>query len=759
MSTQQLASWLKLQNQSVWDTKVAEWLKRTQGRALKEQSAKSGRSQPAAAGSGEAKARAKPAPKPTSTSQGKQEAKALTRLKEDLIELENYVPWNAVVSSWGSKRGQWGKKLEECTDVASIARHLATLEQALLAHSLEPEWRASNRDEWTADLLKESSAQKVRGLLREMEESIRWTAFAKQGELHEGLKKLLGTPGGALLKDAIIDGGDGIPSTIKTLRLRIEQFECSSFADLVSECRALATGSSNPVAVLEGVNEVLGAAEAEEAEEEAEGDDDDDEGEAGMSVDVPTSATRKRGAAASSPKGASGAGMADSPRGEAEMSQDLKEGLHASGAKRSRMMAKEAKFEQFKKQQQLHPEYAGVYAETLIEKQEMHQYQELRVFRGRVDEGTIVGILHFEPHTTLRELRRMLQTNLGFDCDNPEEELSLSRGSYDPGGEDATEPIDGLLCPIPLTQNHKVVHTLFPRPRHVLVVQPRDERPLSDEMLDSVRRRALEGEEILTFDLSRGHERQPIPVFNGADGDPSPDDFTYVTECVVNEGLRLLLGGPLRDPWTCPYVESGTQKAEEMAYTADSKFLHKHHTIDSVYECTLASGCGLDCKNRMVQRGPQYRLEVIRCMEKEGRFVKGWGVRSPDFVPRGSFLCEYIGEYISDDEAEMRGIKYDDQNMSRLMDVVGDGKDVVRMCIDATHFSNLGRFLNHSCDPNVFKQRVFCDHNSRLPRIAFFALRDIQPLEELAYDYGYADVPGKTMPCMCGADNCQKLLY
>ena len=34
--------------------------------------------------------------------------------------------------------------------------------------------------------------------------------------------------------------------------------------------------------------------------------------------------------------------------------------------------------------------------------------------------------------------------------------------------------------------------------------------------------------------------------------------------------------------------------------------------------------------------------------------------------------------------------------MSRLMDVVGDGRDVVRMCIDATHFSNLGRFLNHS---------------------------------------------------------------
>ena len=91
--------------------------------------------------------------------------------------------------------------------------------------------------------------------------------------------------------------------------------------------------------------------------------------------------------------------------------------------------------------------------------------------------------------------------------------------------------------------------------------------------------------------------------------------------------------------------------------------------------------------------------------------------------------------------AHSRGILYDNQKMSRLMDVVGDGKDVVRMCIDATRFSNLGRcvhlgpstltwiynevataaranrFLNHSCDPNCFKQRILCDQNSCLPRI------------------------------------------
>jgi len=335
----------------------------------------------------------------------------------------------------------------------------------------------------------------------------------------------------------------------------------------------------------------------------------------------------------------------------------------------------------------------------------------------------------------------------------------VAAGAVASGGE----PIDELV-PLPTTQNHKLVYPLFPSSSHVLVVGIRKAH-ISDEVRKSVAARALSKEKTLHVDLSLGGEKLPIPVFNGADEDASGMDFTYVTECVVSEGMRMLLGGPMRDTWQCPYAEEASKGEGEddkpivMAYDTGGLFLHPPHTIDSVYECTLASGCGLECRNRVVQRGPKYRLEVIRCMEKENKFVKGWGVRSPDFIPKGSFICEYIGEYISDDEAESRGIRYDNAKMSRLMDVVGDGRDVVRMCIDATRFSNLGRFLNHSCDPNVFKQRVFCDHSSRLPRIAFFALRDIPALEELAYDYGYADVPGKTMPCLCGAWNCKKLLY
>jgi hypothetical protein len=126
--------------------------------------------------------------------------------------------------------------------------------------------------------------------------------------------------------------------------------------------------------------------------------------------------------------------------------------------------------------------------------------------------------------------------------------------------------------------------------------------------------------------------------------------------------MRLLLGGPLREPWPCPFdIIDGPRAMDEpggssggggpgracgkLAYTSDSRFLHPPHTVDSVYECTLASRCGLECPNRLVQRGPTFRLEVHRCeLDHKTAFSKGWGVRSPEIIPRGSFICEYIGE-------------------------------------------------------------------------------------------------------------------
>lgn len=641
-------------------------------------------------------------------------------------------------------------------------------------NSFLPDWRDGGvRDEWAEELLKESRAAEVRNYVRELEEHLRWKDFALRSNMQNDLKKLLGTAvAGPLLRDVdVVAKAMGAEQPLKQVQTKIANLEYSKVETLIDDLTSIAAATSNAEQATKAVKDAFqplvsetvsgGASKTAREEPTAKG--------AGTTFSDEVATVEQaeyRSLSVEQPE--------EDEEG-VDMDVLLQEDIREAGVKRSRQLEKENTFDQFKKEQKLHPEYAGIYADAFLAAPlEMHFFRELLVFHKQVRVDTVVGMVQLQPHTTMRELRLLLRDELGLV--GGEEELALSRGAFpedagssvsDEAGsavEAASAAAQTALCPILLTQNHKLACTFFVHPSQVLVFDRPRTPPKNAVLLKELAERAREGERLLVIDVSRGHEPQPIPVFNGADAEPAPMDFTYVTHCVVNEGLRLLLGGPLRDPWPCPYddVAAAAEDFDGMPYDGERRFVHEPHTVESIFECTLMNRCGMACKNRLVQFGPRYRLEVFRCCKSPGdnqKYVKGWGVRSPDFVPKGSFLCEYIGEYISDDEAESRGIRYDDQKMSRLMDVHGDGKDSVRMCIDATRFSNLGRFLNHSCDPNVFKQRVFCDHNSRLPRIAFFAARDIPPFEELAYDYGYADVPGKTMPCLCGARNCKKLLY
>ncbi|XP_066516209.1 histone-lysine N-methyltransferase SETDB2 isoform X2 [Hoplias malabaricus] len=81
--------------------------------------------------------------------------------------------------------------------------------------------------------------------------------------------------------------------------------------------------------------------------------------------------------------------------------------------------------------------------------------------------------------------------------------------------------------------------------------------------------------------------------------------------------------------------------------------------------------------------------------------------------------------------------------------------------LDALKEGNVARFINHSCNPNLFVQNVFVDtHDLKFPTIAFFTCRPIQAGTELTWNYSYTpgSDPEHEVPCLCGYKNCQAIL-
>jgi SET domain-containing protein len=129
--------------------------------------------------------------------------------------------------------------------------------------------------------------------------------------------------------------------------------------------------------------------------------------------------------------------------------------------------------------------------------------------------------------------------------------------------------------------------------------------------------------------------------------------------------------------------------------------------------------------------------------------IAGKGAFATRKIRSGTRVAEYVGEIISDAEADRRYPDNDDVAHHTFLFSVGWGK-----CVDASVNGGDARFINHSCDPNceatIEKRRVFID-----------AIRTIQPGEELFYDYQYergreSDATARRKyPCHCGSEKCR----
>ncbi|XP_017259275.1 histone-lysine N-methyltransferase SETDB2 isoform X2 [Kryptolebias marmoratus] len=89
------------------------------------------------------------------------------------------------------------------------------------------------------------------------------------------------------------------------------------------------------------------------------------------------------------------------------------------------------------------------------------------------------------------------------------------------------------------------------------------------------------------------------------------------------------------------------------------------------------------------------------------------------------------------------------------------GAEVEDVClVDASKEGNVSRFINHSCQPNLFIQNVFTDsHDPAFPVIAFFTDRVLKAGAELTWNYSAgahgASGQKQEVPCLCRSDGCR----
>ncbi|KAL9394520.1 hypothetical protein Peur_013805 [Populus x canadensis] len=218
--------------------------------------------------------------------------------------------------------------------------------------------------------------------------------------------------------------------------------------------------------------------------------------------------------------------------------------------------------------------------------------------------------------------------------------------------------------------------------------------------------------------------------------------------------------------------QTSVSKEYEFTRITTNQFLHrsrKTQTIDEIMVCYCKApvagrlGCGDECLNRMLNiecvqgtcpcgdhcSNQQFQKRNYARMTWERCGKKGFGLRLDEDISRGQFLIEYVGEVLDVHAYEARQKDYASKGHKHFYFMTLDGSEV----IDACAKGNLGRFINHSCDPNCRTEKWVV--NGEIC-IGLFALRDIKKGEEVTFDYNYVRVVGAAAKrCYCGSPQCR----
>ena len=149
------------------------------------------------------------------------------------------------------------------------------------------------------------------------------------------------------------------------------------------------------------------------------------------------------------------------------------------------------------------------------------------------------------------------------------------------------------------------------------------------------------------------------------------------------------------------------------------------------FECNEKCLCDKEsCGNRYIQFGLVHKF-YIKYISK----AKGFGLFADENIEKGDFVCEYIGNIITKNEAEQK-IHFNliNQKPNYILQLKEEYPNIIiSTYIDSEKYGNLARFINHSCEPNLDFEIIRI--NSFIPHCAFFANKKILAGEEITFSY------------------------
>jgi histone-lysine N-methyltransferase SUV39H len=256
----------------------------------------------------------------------------------------------------------------------------------------------------------------------------------------------------------------------------------------------------------------------------------------------------------------------------------------------------------------------------------------------------------------------------------------------------------------------------------------------------------LEGMETFKERLSKLSGAK-VTVVNDVDMCPPPLDFGFIE---IYSGIHFDVLTSSSEGCGCP---NGVCISSICKCNLKLSRKKKHREEDSkpLYECNANCPCGPFCPNRRIQReGRTVPLEIFRTDRK------GWGLKARRPVQRGEFIDRYVGEVLTPAQADERADIIYQFDLDYCFNPDEQGEYVV----DAKSKGGVGRFMNHSCEPNCHVRPMFIwGRDETLPEIGFFASRDIKDGEELTFDYFGDQKTNGTHPCECNAPNCKGYLF